>query len=157
MHSISHRGRSMARFLSALCFCCFVLGAKEKKKQPPPSELSPIDVLLASPDTRRMNPITGSSAGSIFAGGAPLTDLASDVHARNVGDLVTIVVLDHASATSQGTTTQQRTSSAAASVSSLFGQKSPHNALTNLVKANGQQQLAGQGATTRETTVSTTV
>jgi flagellar L-ring protein precursor FlgH len=74
-----------------------------------------------------------------------------------VGDLVTIVVLDQASATSQGVTTQQRTSSANSSISSLFGAKSAHNALNNLASLSGSQQLNGQGTTSRQTTVSTTV
>ncbi len=154
---VSHRTGSTRRLLLAFCMCCLIAAAKEKHKPAPANTISPLDALLASPDTRRTNPTTGSSPGSIFAGGAPLTDLASDVHARNVGDLVTIVVLDQASATSQGTTTQQRTSSVDTSVSSLFGPKSPHNALNNLAKMSGAQQLNGQGATTRQTTVSTTV
>lgn len=156
MHFYSHTRRHM-RLLSALCLCCVVLPAKQKNKQSAPQVLSPIDQLLASPQTIRTNAAEGNSPGSTFFGGAPLLDLASDVRARNVGDLVTIVVLDQASATSQGTTTSQRTSSANYSISSLFGPKSPHNALNNLLKTSGQSQLAGQGATTRQTTVSTTV
>jgi flagellar L-ring protein precursor FlgH len=133
------------------------MAAKEKKKQPMPPAISPIDQLLASPGTIRTNSASTASPGSTFFGGAPYLDLAADVRARNVGDLVTIVVLDQASATSQGTTSSQRTSGANASLGSFFGVKSPHNALNNLVKYSGQQQLSGQGATTRQTTVSTTV
>ena len=118
-------------------------------------EPSPIDQLLATTPTQANASI--SSPGSTFSATSPLLDLASDVHARNAGDLVTIVVLDQASATSQGVTTQQRTSSANASISSLFGAKSAHNALNNLANINGQQQLNGQGTTSRQTTVSTTV
>jgi flagellar L-ring protein precursor FlgH len=128
-----------------------------KNKILPPKEPSPIDLLLGRPDTIRVNPTSSGLAGSTYIGGGPLVDLASDVRARNVGDLVTIVVLDQASATSEGTTTQQRSSSANASITSLFGPKSPRNALTNLANMSGQQQLKGQGATTRQTTVSTTV
>jgi flagellar L-ring protein FlgH len=129
--------------------------AQKKSKDRPAKEPSPIDQLLAATTPTA----TGGAAspGSTFSPTSPLLDLASDVHARNIGDLVTIVVLDQASATSQGTTTQQRTSSANASVSSLFGAKSPHNALTNLANMSGQQQLKGQGTTSRQTTVSTTV
>ena len=132
------------------------LGAqKQSRKDQSVKEPSPIDRLLAatppSPTTNNASP------GSTFSTTSPLLDLASDVHARNAGDLVTIVVLDQASATSQGVTTQQRTSSANASISSLFGAKSPHNALNNLANINGQQQLNGQGTTSRQTTVSTTV
>ena len=132
------------------------LGAqKQSRKDQPVKEPSPIDRLLAA--TPPSPTTTGASPGSTFSTTSPLLDLASDVHARNAGDLVTIVVLDQASATSQGVTTQQRTSSANASISSLFGAKSPHNALNNLANINGQQQLNGQGTTSRQTTVSTTV
>jgi flagellar L-ring protein precursor FlgH len=157
MHRSLHSLRRAGRLLSALCLCCVVLAAKEKKKQPAPQAISPIDQLLASPDTIRRNSASTASPGSTFFGGAPFLDLAADVRARNVGDLVTIMVLDQASATSQGTTSSQRTSGANASLTSFFGVKSPHNALNNLVKYSGQQQLSGQGATTRQTTVSTTV
>jgi flagellar L-ring protein FlgH len=129
--------------------------AQKKKKDQAPKEISPIDQLLATtPAAPNGAP---PSPGSTFGPASPLLDLVSDVHARNTGDLVTIVVLDQASATSQGVTTQQRTSSASASISSLFGAKSPHNALQNLANMNGQQQLNGQGTTSRQTTVSTTV
>lgn len=157
MHFSSHTLRRTRWLVFLMCLCCVALTAKSKKKQPAPPVISPIDRLLASPDTIRTNSALTSSPGSTFFGGAPFLDLAADVRARNVGDLVTVVVLDQASATSQGTTTSQRTSSANSSISSLFGQKSAHNALNNLLKTSGQQQLAGQGATTRQTTVSTTV
>jgi flagellar L-ring protein FlgH len=132
------------------------LGAQKKsRKDQAAKEPSPIDRLLATtPPPANSN---STSPGSTFSPTSPLVDLASDVHARNAGDLVTIIVLDQASATSQGVTTQQRTSSANASISSLFGAKSPHNALNNLANINGQQQLNGQGTTSRQTTVSTTV
>ncbi|HEX3681826.1 MAG TPA: flagellar basal body L-ring protein FlgH [Bryobacteraceae bacterium] len=132
------------------------LGAQTKsRKNQPAKEPSPIDRLLASTPPPAANGV--SSPGSTFSTTSPLLDLASDVHARNAGDLVTIVVLDQASATSQGVTTQQRTSSASSSISSLFGVKSAHNALNNLANINSQQQLNGQGTTSRQTTVSTTV
>ena len=143
------------RFWAGLLILGTMCSAAQKIKFAPKNEPSPIDRLLASPlNAPNTSPL---SPGSTFSASSPLVDLAADVHARNVGDLVTVVVLDQASATSQGATTQQRTSAANASVSSLFGAKSPHNALQNLANISGQQQLKGQGATSRQTTVSTTV
>jgi len=148
--------RSAARWMLPLLIAAITCHAGQKKKTPAAKELSPIDqLLLATPPA--VAPAAPSSPGSTFSASSPLLDLAADVHARNVGDLVTVVVFDQASATSQGATTQQRTSSANASISSLFGAKSPHNALQNLANMSGQQQLKGQGATSRQTTVSTTV
>lgn len=134
------------------------LQAKEKASQKEDHSPQPslIDRLLgAEPASSAVN--SSAFPGSTYAGGGYLTDLAADLHAKNVGDLVTIVVLDQASATSQGVTTEQRTSSANSSISSLFGAKSAHNALNNLANISGSQQLNGQGTTSRQTTVSTTV
>ncbi|HSU32089.1 MAG TPA: flagellar basal body L-ring protein FlgH [Bryobacteraceae bacterium] len=121
------------------------------------TEPSPIDQLLATTPPSVAAPPPLAPSGSLFADSAPLIDIASDFRARNIGDLVTIVVLDEASATSQGATNQQRGSSANASITSLFGPKGPKNALNQLANLSGQQQLKGQGATSRQTTVSTTV
>jgi flagellar L-ring protein precursor FlgH len=71
--------------------------------------------------------------------------------------LVTIVVLDNSTATSTGTTNTQRKSSASASVTSLVGPKSATGALANLANTSGNQQLQGQGTTSRGTTLSATV
>lgn len=143
-------------FATLLLFALSIISpaAQKKSVKDQPNEVSPIDQLLATPANSASS---SASPGSTFSASSPFLDIASDVHARNVGDLVTIVVLDQASATSQGTTTQQRTSSASSSISALFGQKSAHNALNNLLNMSGQQQLNGQGTTSRQTTVSTTV
>lgn len=153
----THLSIQLALAVATLAFAIAptIAASQKNGKDRPAKEPSPIDRLLAAtPATPAGN---ASSPGSTFSPSSPLLDIASDVHARNIGDLVTIVVLDQASATSQGTTTQQRTSSANASVSSLFGPKSAHNALNNLANMSGQQQLNGQGTTSRQTTVSTTV
>ena len=153
---------SLARFCFGLFFVTagsvFAAGpdlSKILKKVNPPTPPSPIDILLAQPTTTEAGPAPGD--GSTFSPDVPLLDLVSDVHARRIGDLVTITVLDQASATSQGTTTSQRTSAATSSVSSLFGPRSATGALSNLANLKSDQQLNGQGTTSRQTTVSTTV
>ncbi len=120
-------------------------------------EPSPIDQLLASTPASS-SPVNAAPVdGSLYYDGAPLIDIAADYRARHVGDLVTITVLDQASATSQGTTDSERQSAANASITSLFGPKSPKNALNQLANMSGQNTLKGQGSTSRQTTVSTTV
>ena len=141
------------------CFCLSSsatdLGLKKLLKGN--NELSPIDKILATTPPNVFYPPPVEPSGSLYFDTAPLIDIASDYRARTVGDLVTIVVLDQASATSQGTTNEQRTSAANASITSLFGPKGPKNALNQLANISGQHQLKGQGATSRQTTVSTTV
>ena len=146
---------------SGLVLCFFAITAsatdlsKILKKVNPPPEPSPIDLLLAAPANQPIpyEPTMGSTFGPDF----PLIDIASDVHARRNGDLVTVTVLDQASATSAGVTTTQRSSQANSSISALLGPKSPKNALNNLLTSKTQTQLNGQGTTSRQTTVSTTV
>jgi len=143
--------------ITTLCFAgkfdASALG--KKKKAEAPKEVSAIDQLLAAPIPAAPDP--GVYPGSTFSPGLSLIDLASDFRARNPGDLVTIIVLDQASATSGGTTNTQRTTSASSSVSSLFGPRSATGIFNNLAKMSGDQQLKGQGTTSRQTTVSTTV
>jgi flagellar L-ring protein precursor FlgH len=115
--------------------------------------VSAIDRLLA--DTTGDTSAT-PSVGSLYAMGGTLGDLAMDFRATRVGDVVTVIVSEQASATAQGTTASKRTSSAKASVNSLFGPR-PTGALTNLADLSGQQQLDGQGSTSRQSTLSTTL
>lgn len=96
-------------------------------------------------------------AGSLYAFGGLLADASRDLRARQVGDIVTVVVADRASAVSRGVTNTGRKSSAAASVSSLFGQIRPTAALANLAELGGSQQIQGQGETSRETVLTTTI
>lgn len=123
---------------------------KTAKGEPVPST---IDRLLA--DTTGDTSAT-PSPGSLYAMGGSLGDLAMDFRATRVGDVVTVVVSEQASATAQGTTATKRASSASASVNSLFGPRSA-GALTNLADLSGQQQLAGQGSTSRQSTLTTTL
>src|SRR3954447_12431943 len=80
--------------------------------------ISPIDRLLA--DTTA-DSSANASAGSLYAVGGSLGDLAMDFRATRVGDVVTVVVLEQATANAQGTTATKRASSAKSSVNSLAG------------------------------------
>ncbi len=99
----------------------------------------------------------GLSAGSLYTAAGILSDAARDLQARQLNDIVTIVVVDRASAVSRGVTNTQRKSSAKASVSSLFGSLPEAGALANLAELGGSRQLQGQGETSRETVLTTTI
>ena len=101
--------------------------------------------------------IGGPSAGSLFVPGARLGDLARDPRASQVDDIVTIVVADRASALAKGTTNTARQSSAKYSVGALLGLPAAKGALNNLAGLSGDSQLQGQGTTSRETVLSTTL
>jgi flagellar L-ring protein precursor FlgH len=142
----------MLAMLALVTTACY--GAK-RNKQPKETDLSPIDRLLA--DTSSNGPDSRPSAGSLYASDGNLADMGMDYRAARVGDIVTVVVAEQATANAQGVTSTKRASSAKASVNSLFGPKSAASALTNLADLNGQQQLDGQGSTSRQTSLSTTV
>jgi flagellar L-ring protein precursor FlgH len=95
--------------------------------------------------------------GAIWAPASRLADAARDVRASQADDLLTIVVAEQASAVTRGTTKSTRASSAKASVTAAAGITRPLGALANLAGMGGDQQLAGEGATSRNTTLKTTL
>jgi flagellar L-ring protein precursor FlgH len=135
-----------------LCLSIPLFGAKAPKDAGPTLPPSPIDQMLqdTTADKSEM-----ASNGSIYSMSGSLADLSMDFRATRVGDVVTVVVSEQASANAQGTTTTKRTSGAQATVSSLFGPRT--GALSNLMNTSSQQQLQGTGQTSRQATVSTTL
>ncbi len=97
------------------------------------------------------------SPGSAWSPSASLADPAADLRARQVGDLVTIMVGERASAVSKGMTKTSRSSNAQASVGALGGITKAAGSLANLANLGGQSQLSGEGETSRETVLSTTL
>lgn len=106
---------------------------------------------------RTRGELSVSSPGSLFAGNSPYADLARDLRAYRSGDIVMIVVRDRASAVAKGTTTSSRQSDASAAVTGLFGTPPAAARLGNLAGMNSNSSLQGQGETTRENTLTTTI
>src|SRR4051794_35405334 len=89
-------------------------------RTPAPEKQSPLDRYIE--ESRRGSAGTHSnSPGSLWAPTSRLTDLGSDLRAGQVNDLVTILVLERASAVAQGTTKTQRQSAVNASVGAIGG------------------------------------
>jgi flagellar L-ring protein precursor FlgH len=81
--------------------------------------------------------------------------MARDLRARYVNDLVTILVNEEASAVTTGNSKSSRKSSAKASVTALSGVTNPTGPWPNLAKVESASELDGQGATSRQTSIST--
>jgi flagellar L-ring protein precursor FlgH len=96
-----------------------------------------------------------SSPGSLYQSGTRFADLARDLRAYEVGDLVTVLVSDTASAVASGVSNTSRKASVAANVTGVAGFTSPR--LSNLLNLSNNTQLQGQGQTSRATTITTTV
>jgi flagellar L-ring protein precursor FlgH len=132
-----------------------IAGAADKKK---PATPAPLDAYVqAAGEHGARSAAVDRAPGSLWQPGAALANLAADVKANQLDDLVTIVVSEQASAVAKGTTKSSRSSSANYSVGSVFGKTNPAGPLANMLSANGAQALAGEGATTRETVLTTTL
>src|SRR6266852_654526 len=131
--------------------------AKEKAK-PKPDEISALDQYVVEAMSRPgPSPQNGASPGSLWSTSALLADLARDLRANRVDDLVTVQVTEKADASSTGDTKTSRQSAAKSNIASLLGPKAAKGALANLANLTTATNLQGQGATTRQTALTTTL
>jgi flagellar L-ring protein FlgH len=95
--------------------------------------------------------------GSLWAPDAGFGGLGLDPRAVRVDDVLTILVTESASAVASGTVKTQRSSALNASITGLAKKTNPAGALANLAGVSGSSSLDGQGSTSRETTITTTI
>ena len=140
--------------------CAFVIttsvfaGVKrEKVVKPTPLETYVDDSARRASDQAG----TQTTPGSLWSARAGLADLARDMRASQVDDLVTVLVSERASAVASGSTKTSRTSSAKNSITSLAGPTKAAGVLSNLAGLSGEAKLDGQGTTTRDTTLTTSL
>lgn len=126
---------------------------RDRKKAPPPSPLEQyVREAMARGEAAAPDP-----SGSLWRANAPLLDIGRDLRARFVDDIVTIVVAERASAVSTGNAKSSRKSAANASVNAAAGTLNPLGAMANLAGLSSSQSLDGQGATARDTSLTTTI
>ena len=130
------------------------MGAQKPKKQPPESALDQtLKQVAAAQGTERQ----ALQPGSLWTPTSLFSDLTSDLRARRVGDIITILVQENLSAVSSGTSKTQRNSTLQASITAAGGITRATGPLTNLANASTSRTLDGQGATTRATTLTATI
>ncbi|MBL8179764.1 MAG: flagellar basal body L-ring protein FlgH [Bryobacterales bacterium] len=131
------------------------LSAGWKKKQPAPS---PIDRYIEE-STIHASQSAGNNAspGSLYGSGSRYSELFRDQRAFQIDDLITVVVSDRASAIARGVTSSSRKTNASGALTALAGALPAAGALANLGALGGDQKLDGQGQTSRETELSTTL
>lgn len=146
----------------ALCLLAFALiwpGGKlagtESEGRKARSESS-LDRLIAGLE-RTAAGAPAASAGSLYAPDALLGDLARDPRAARLHDIVTIVVADRASAVSRGATTATRKTQASGGITALAGPVRAAGPLAQMANLGGASKLDGQGETSRESVLETTV
>jgi flagellar L-ring protein FlgH len=97
------------------------------------------------------------ATGSIWSEDGAFTRLTSDVRAMHQHDLISIVVVEALSASTDGTVKNSRSSSASSQVASLFAKLSASNSLQNLLSQNSASALSAQGQSVTNSTLNTTV
>jgi flagellar L-ring protein precursor FlgH len=143
------------RIPALLLVLAMALAARERTK--PDAQLSPLDRFLKEVGAVPAGTSTPASPGSLFPASGAVIDLTADLRARRVDDIVTVVVLDRASAVAKGSTKSARSSSAQSSITGLAGTPPLADRLGNLLKLGSDTTLNGQGETTREVTLNTTL
>lgn len=128
-----------------------------RKKQPPPESSALDRYIQESRAATGPASAEGATPGSLWSPGARLFDLASDLRASRVDDIITIVVDERASAIAGGATKTARKSAVTAGVTAAGGITRAAGPWANLAGANADAQLDGSGTTSRQTTLSTTL
>jgi len=144
-------------FSYSLVILLAVTGSLAKSKKDKTIEMTPLDRYIQESAARPKSSSEGAPPGSLWSPTSRLTDLARDVRATQVDDIVTILVSEKASAVSKGTTKSGRQSSVKAGVTAAGGITKAVGPWANLAGANSQSQLDGQAETTRESLVTTTL
>jgi flagellar L-ring protein precursor FlgH len=156
-------------FFVSLCSVAYLCGAStasaqsaapprdskdNKKKEKTPSALDKY-IKEASLPQESNGQVPGN--GSLWSSAARYSDLAADLRSRRVDDIVTILVSENASAVSTGQSKTSRASSAQSSITSLAGTLNPAGRLANLANLGSTTTLDGEGTTSRQTTLTTTL
>jgi flagellar L-ring protein FlgH len=144
----------MIRFL--LCFFLFLAAIPARQKKPKTAPQTPLDRYVREA-TERPSDARLASPGSLWSPSSRLADGARDLRASQVDDIVTIVVSEQSNATATGATKTARTSKASNSVTALAGVTRAAGPWANLAGVSGQHSLDGQGTTSRQTTMTTTL
>jgi len=95
--------------------------------------------------------LQNADPSSLFSANAPGMNLFRDVKARNVGDILTIRVVENASATNTATTATQKKGDVSLNAPAVFGLEHGNSALNfnNMLQAAGGLNFNGTGSTTR--------
>jgi flagellar L-ring protein FlgH len=144
---------SLRLFGVAVLACCCLLAKDPKRSAPPASALDRYVTEAAA----RTASAPAPTPGAIWSPGSRLADMARDPRASQLDDIVTILVVESASAVAKGSTQTARASSVSNSVSALGGVTRAAGPLANLAGASGNTKLDGAGSTTRDVVINTTL
>jgi len=140
---------------AALLLCSPLALAKTPKKQTSQTMGQSLDEYIRRASGNSAN--SGATSGSLWSGQSQFSNLASDYKAHNLGDLITINVIESTSAQASGTVKTQRQYAATSGISQLFGVVGARSGIQNLISPSAQEALAGQGQTASSSTLTTSL
>lgn len=143
-------------WLAALLVVVLPCGAGGPKKSKAKESSSELERYVVEAEARGAQS-PAAAPGSLWTPDSRFSTLGMDPRAARVDDMVTIVVVESASAVASGTVKTARSSSLNASVTGLAKKTNPAGALANLAGLTGGSSIDGQGSTSRETTITTTL
>jgi flagellar L-ring protein precursor FlgH len=123
------------------------------KKKPKPAEGSLLDQYIKSASGADGQSAAAPLPGAIWSDSSRLNDLARDVRASQLNDVLTVLVSESTNAVSTGASATDRAVSANSAITQLAGVKSPTGGLANLLGMTGDQKLTGTGSTSRSNTL----
>jgi flagellar L-ring protein FlgH len=132
-------------------------GVFNKKKKPEAETPSPLKQYVTEANQNNSASQAARAPGAIWSPNSIFANLGMDLKASRVDDLVTIVVLEKASAVATGDVKTQRASTAQSSIQAAGGITKAAGPWANLAKTNTNTQLQGTGTTSRGTTLTATV
>ena len=132
-------------------------GVFSKKKKPEAETPSPLKQYVTEANQNNSASQAARAPGAIWSPNSIYANLGMDLKASRIDDLVTIVVLEKASAVATGDVKTQRTSNAQSSIQAAGGLTKAAGPWANLAKTNTNTQLQGTGTTSRGTTLTATV
>ena len=145
--------KKLNMLLQILFLLSAAMVAKDKPK-PKAAEISPLDQYLKDA-LSRPGQASQATPGSLWTPSALLADMARDSRANRVDDQVTILVSINTNASSTGNTKTSRASALTASAGSSLLPTAAQAKLANLITLGGNNTLQGQGATSRQTILTT--
>jgi len=124
-----------------------------------PIKPSPADVALSAYIARVHGDyqVEEPSPGSLWIANGRLTAFSADFRAHRLHDLISVVVSESLTASTDGTVKNQRSSSMSSAISSLFGTLGANNRLQNLLNTNAASALTAQGQSISNSSLSTTL
>jgi flagellar L-ring protein FlgH len=133
-----------------------LITSAEGKDKSKGKQTSPLDLFVSESQARSAE-APPPAAGSLWSPGSRLADAARDLRASQVDDVLTVTVVESATAISKGSTKTKRSSSTANTITKLAGATNAAGALANLSNLSGATSLDGEGTTSRDMVISTTL